>query len=454
MEGRKMKRTWRFAVPALSVFLLMAIEQPLAAAKFCQGTACRVYISKQLVPVIAQQTPVWCWAASLSMLFGYYGHPVQQDRIVERYFVLPLPVTGSPLVMKDALNSTWTDDTGKMFQVTSAVTDLYSGLALQVTNADVVNALANEKPVYYGDDTHAMILVQVDYFDNPPPLQPTIVAGWVIDPWPLSLGFRQLQPNELSARFLAVSTVTDVSPPKLPLITRTTNAASYLAEITPQGFGTIFGQNLAPAIGTWDSSIVNSRLPITLQGVRVLINNKDAYISYASPTQINFLAPSSTAAGTVPITVTTAAGSTSGSVLQKARSIGVFENQWFGKNYAVAQPASAPALLIGPASAIPGRTRPAVRGEFLQIYATGLGATTPAAADGAVIKAPFPTIAPSAVLVRFGSVSATPAFVGMTYAGVFQINVQVPTNAPTGDALFSIQIAGDLSQSNTYLTIQ
>src|ERR1700730_13092296 len=153
----------------------------LWSAQYCQGPYCRAYISKHPVPQIAQQTPVWCWAASISMLFGYYGHPVQQADIVARYFGSPVPVEGPSLVMKDALNTTWQDDNGKWFRISSRVTDLYSQSAYQVTNSDVVNALAHEQPVYYGDQTHAMILVQVDYVQGPN--GPLISEGYVIDPW-------------------------------------------------------------------------------------------------------------------------------------------------------------------------------------------------------------------------------------------------------------------------------
>jgi uncharacterized protein (TIGR03437 family) len=438
--------------PALWALLLL-LPTAAHAAKYCQGSYCRAYISKQPVPIVAQQTPVWCWAASLSMLFGYHGHPLQQSTIVQRYYVLPIPVTGSPLLLKDALNTSWKDDFGKSFQATSTVTDLYSLSAVQVTNADVINALIAEKPVYYGDETHAMILVQADYIESLPGFQPTVLAGWVIDPWPANLGFRQLMPHEMSARFLAVTTIRDLPNPSVPSITKVTNAASYTLEIAGQTFGSVFGSNLATATGTWDNSIVNGSLPKSLQGTRVLVNNKDAYISYASPTQVNFLAPSLTGAGPVSVTVIAPGGTATGSIALKSRSIGVLNTPWQSRQYVVAQPASSPSDLIGPPASIPGKTRAALRGEFLQVYATGLGATTPTAADGAVIKAPFPSITPSSVRVFFGGVGVTPTFVGMTYAGLFQINVQVPPGAPSGDVLLQVQIAGDISQTGVYIPI-
>jgi uncharacterized protein (TIGR03437 family) len=389
------------------------------------------------------------------MLFAYYGHPVQQSAVVTRYFGAAIPVTGSPLVMKDALNSTWVDDHGRSFQAISRVTDLYSFSELQVTSADVITALVAEQPVYYGDTSHAMILVQADYIDTPG--QPTVLAGWVIDPWPTTLGFRELNPNEMNALFLAVTTIRELQAPNAPSISPggITNAVTYLPELAPQSFGSIFGKYLAPSTGTWDNSIAAGKLPTNLQGTRVLVNNTNAYISFVSPTQINFLMPAMPISGPVVVQVITPAGTATGTVLLKPRSLGVFDASWGSKQYALAQPSTAASSLIGPSSAVPGKTRPAVRGETLQVYATGLGPTTPPAPDGTVIRAPYPVISDlSSVKVSFGGVVVTPAYVGMTYAGLFQINVKVPVNAPGGDILFSLQIGSDFSQSKVYLTIQ
>ena len=192
----------------------------------------RVYISNRPVVPVAQQTPVWCWAASLSALFGYFGHPVNQQRIVSRYFGGPVPTTGPPMVMISALNSDWQDDLGRRFKISSPVTNMYPPQAptgpFDVNNIGMINALDNEIPVFYADTTHAMILVQIDYI----PVSPNsvqIVAGYAIDPFPrlgpcppygwnspcpgpnpTAIGFRQLQQNELTALFAGIPRVTNL----------------------------------------------------------------------------------------------------------------------------------------------------------------------------------------------------------------------------------------------------
>jgi hypothetical protein len=113
--------------------------------------------------------------------------------------------------MRDALNSTWVDDRGRPFQVRSLITNSYPPQGpFQVSNVDILNALEHEIPVFYGDTTHAMVLVQGDYVQTPS--GPNILAGGAVDPYPnpvtgVAYGFRQLQPNEMRALFAAIPSV-------------------------------------------------------------------------------------------------------------------------------------------------------------------------------------------------------------------------------------------------------
>src|SRR5579863_2888079 len=79
--------------------------------------------------------------------------------------------------------------------------------------------------------------------------------------------------------------------------------------IQPGEFVTIYGVNLASGIFNWSGNF-----PLTLGGTSVQINGKPAYLVYVSPGQINLQAPDDTATGTVPVVVTTAAGSTTSMV--------------------------------------------------------------------------------------------------------------------------------------------
>lgn len=93
------------------------------------------------------------------------------------------------------------------------------------------------------------------------------------------------------------------------------------------------------------------------------------------------------------------------------------------------------------------------RGDVLTLFATGTGPVAPAVADGTLPTAPYP--APQLpVQVKFGSVTAAPctaSFAGLVYAGVMQINICVPSDAPTGDQIPLSLVAG--SRQSLSLTI-
>ena len=87
------------------------------------------------------------------------------------------------------------------------------------------------------------------------------------------------------------------------------NAASGVAGVTPGSWISIFGTNLASATRTLQNSdIASNVLPTVLAGVSVQIDGKAAYPYYVSPTQINVLSPADTNVGTVAVTVTNSAG--------------------------------------------------------------------------------------------------------------------------------------------------
>jgi uncharacterized protein (TIGR03437 family) len=87
---------------------------------------------------------------------------------------------------------------------------------------------------------------------------------------------------------------------------------------------------------------------------------------------------------------------------------------------------------------------PAKAGDFIQIYMTGLGKATPDG-DPAGIPLPTGTVAPadgktvyltlSQPSVAIGGVPALVSFSGLApgFAGLYQMNVQIPPGAPAGD---------------------
>ena len=80
-------------------------------------------------------------------------------------------------------------------------------------------------------------------------------------------------------------------------------------------------------------------------------------------------------------------------------------------------------------------------GDVLELYGTGFGPTSPAVAAGVVYQGAAPTA--TAVTVTMGGVTAPVSFAGLVGAGLYQLNVTVPS-LPNGDYPVVAQ-AGSLS---------
>ena len=58
----------------------------------------------------------------------------------------------------------------------------------------------------------------------------------------------------------------------------------------------------------------------------------------------------------------------------------------------------------------------------------------------------------SKVTVLVGGKPASVLFAGMTYPGLFQINIQVPNGIPAGDQSIVLGVSGQVSLPKVYLT--
>jgi len=102
--------------------------------------------------------------------------------------------------------------------------------------------------------------------------------------------------------------------------------------------------------------------------------------------------------------------------------------------------------IAAPANANIGLTsHPIPRGTFAFFYATGLGAMTPAVADGAAGLDGLTHTANNTPQVTVGGIQAQVLFAGQApgFPGVYQVNIQIPQNAPTGNAVSLQMISAD-----------
>lgn len=147
-----------------------------------------------------QHLPQWCWAACISMLFSYYGHPVSQSRIVSDAYGFPvnMPAT-SGIVIAQQLDRSWIDDHGNAFN--SRVTAAYDfdAKVFKLNNAWLINELHLDRPVVLGTVSHAVVMTAMDYSQTP--FGPNVKAIGVFDPWP-GIGARMLTRFEMAPMHL------------------------------------------------------------------------------------------------------------------------------------------------------------------------------------------------------------------------------------------------------------
>lgn len=221
-----------------------------------------------------------------------------------------------------------------------------------------------------------------------------------------------------------------------------TNAASYSATVAPGELVSIFGAALAGSV----ASSVQTPLSTQLLDVKVTVNGVAAPLIYVSPKQINAQIPFETQVGPAQLQVTSSAGTAGIAVPVASLAPAIFSLNMQGTGPG--------AILHGLTNQVVTDANPAAVGEIVSIYCTGLGAVNPPAQTGAAPPSPPPqTVVPVQVLIGGAAAAVTYAGVAPGYAGLYQINAQVPTGTPAGTA--SLQIFQNGAASNTVtLTVQ
>lgn len=215
---------------------------------------------------------------------------------------------------------------------------------------------------------------------------------------------------------------------------------SSVPVLQPGSWASIFGTNLAETTAVW-----KGEFPTLLSGTSVMIENKQGYLWYVSPNQINFQVPDTTTTGSVSMSVSTAAGTTYATVTlgKVGPSLSLFDE----RNVAaiIYTPGGTGAYgggtydLAGPAGLFNFQTRPVKPGETIALYGVGFGPTSPSVFAGRTFTGAARTT--NAVSVRIGGQPATVAFSGIVSAGLYQLNVVVPPMAD-GDQTVEASVAG------------
>lgn len=220
------------------------------------------------------------------------------------------------------------------------------------------------------------------------------------------------------------------------------NPASYVGGITPGSIATIFGSNLTRnVVGVYAAT--TDPLPFELQGITVLVNGIQAPIqavarlNTGSQDQINFQTPYEAASGATALVQVFSYGSLVGLVQADVllENPGVFTidgtNGLFVRN-------SDNSLI--------SRSSPARAGEPFYFYATGLGPVVGGPGLGA--GASGISYAQGSVQVQIAGRLVPVLFAGLAphMPGIFQVNVQLPADFPSGNWYAILFVNGRPSQ--------
>jgi minor extracellular serine protease Vpr len=211
------------------------------------------------------------------------------------------------------------------------------------------------------------------------------------------------------------------------------NAASQQlgAGIAPGSYISIYGSDLA----TTSAVFATPYLPLSLASVSVSFDAANGTfpgrIHFVSPGQVNVFVP----------------WELQGQTSVKIKVIWTFDtNYWTGLVTVPVAPVSPGVFAITDANGkVINSGNPAQRGGSIVIYANGLGALDRQPPTGEATPATTPlantTASPT---VTIGSASGQVIFSGLTPGsiGLYQVNVSIPTNAPTGSQTLTLTIGG------------
>jgi uncharacterized protein (TIGR03437 family) len=213
------------------------------------------------------------------------------------------------------------------------------------------------------------------------------------------------------------------------------SAASFAPAGNPIGPGefiALYGSGLAKSLQV---TVPPYPTGAGLNGVTVLINNKPAALYFVSAGQINCIVPYSTTGPTATIVVNN--GGTNSNTVTVPVAVtapGLFSSDQSGTGAGAIRHADF--TLVNAAS-------PALGGETVLVYLTGMGAVNPPLADGVGGGSSPLNNATAQVNVLIGGIAGQVSYSGLApgFPGLYQINVTLPPLPPGATGSIPLAIA-------------
>jgi uncharacterized protein (TIGR03437 family) len=232
----------------------------------------------------------------------------------------------------------------------------------------------------------------------------------------------------LASQIDLTATIAGVAPTPVIAPGGVLNAASFQvdAPIAPGSLISIYGSQLADGPG---QSFSTTPVPLELNGTQVRIGDRSLPLFYSSSGQINAQVPFD-----LPLNTQLQLLVSHSSMLSVPQSLTV----------AAAQPAifttnqqgtGQGAIVNGVTNVLADSLNPVHAGDVISIYCTGLGAVSPAVAEGALapLAVLSSTVAPVTVTIAGNQALVNFAGLAPGFAALYQVNAVVPKNVTPGD---------------------
>jgi len=256
----------------------------------------------------------------------------------------------------------------------------------------------------------------------------------------------------LATEFYALTPAPQVGNKPLFVSSGIVDAASGQAgTVTPGKIVVLYGSRVGPATLTGAQLQSDGRVATQLGGTQVFFDGTPAPLLYTSSGQLAAVVPYGVDGKTgTQVQIQTTSGGLSDKVALPVVPVApsLFSADFTG---------SGQGAIINQDGSVNGSSKPAAKGSIVLLYATGEGQTIPAGLDGRLASASILPIPSRAVKVFINGEAADVLYaggVGGQVAGLMQVNVRIPADAPSGDNPVVVQVGDAQSQPGITVSVQ
>lgn len=257
---------------------------------------------------------------------------------------------------------------------------------------------------------------------------------------------------------------------KAPALQNLVNGASFLQPVSSGAMVSLIGTGFqtpgrlrSAGLGDYVNGAYPTELgclsvEVTGPGVTQPVMLPIAFVSY---TQINAQMPQFSGAGQVNVTVLLNPGLPN----QIPSDVGMFNTLQpfapaffvFANSMSIAAEQAGTASLVADSSVVAGAS-PAKPGDIVSLFGTGFGDTNPSITAGQFATGAATLVNPITVTIGTAAVPASDVlYAGLSpgsISGLYQVNVRIPSTAPSGEVPVTISIGGAETQAGATIPIQ